>query len=84
MTLALADPELFADAPCVGHPHLFEARGDHEPLPELERRHQAAVQLCTRCLVTTECAALLETLPPTSRFGVWAGVSNEVTAVTSP
>jgi hypothetical protein len=31
MTLVTADPELFADAPCGGRPHLHDLRADHEP-----------------------------------------------------
>lgn len=77
---ALVDPNL-EGAACAGMAPLFDARGKHEPLHQLEDRHDQARALCEMCPVRIQCGRALLDLPLGQREGIWAGV--DATQVTT-
>lgn len=77
---ALVNPNLDGAA-CTGMAPLFDARGEHEPLLDVEDRHDQARALCGMCPVRIQCGRALLDLPLGQREGIWAGV--DATQVTT-
>lgn len=65
-------------ARCRGRHHLFDPRGDNEPVETAEQRHALAVDLCAGCPALPACKTWCDSLSPTRRPpGVTAGRLNE-------
>lgn len=80
--LGTADAGVFLHARCVGSYALHDPREAGELPADLRARHLLALAECSGCPCTGPCAALLDTLPPAVRGGVWAGRSLDLPELT--
>ena len=66
---ALAGVPRLPGAKCRGRHALFDEAREDEALPDVERRHRAALEVCADCPVLRLCADWIAALPPADRPG---------------
>lgn len=62
-------------AVCAGKSPMFDAPLPGETAEVFEARAHAAVSLCRRCPVATDCHTAAMAIPAKHRRGIWAGVA---------